>query len=296
MDAPILVIGATGNVGSEVVRQLSWKGVPVRAAVHSEVKREKMLGPGVETVVLDLHNGDSILRAMEGIEKIFLVLPLTGDMRAITRQVVINALKAGVRHIVKLSAMGTGPDAQITLGKLHFETEEIIKKSGIDYTFLRPNVFMQNFVNFFSRGIKSQGVFYFPAGDALVSFIDVRDIAAVAVKALLEKGHSGKAYTLTGPEAISHGRAAEILTDVLGDRITYVNVADEDAKKAMKDGGMSDWLIGVLGELNEVLRAGFMREVTPLVREITGNDARSFRQFAIDHAGAFRREKSAVAG
>src|SRR5205807_6234391 len=125
---------------------------------------------------------------------------------------------------------------------LHRQAEKIIEESGIPFSFLQPNSFMQNFVNFYSPMIKSQRALYSPAGDAKVSFVDVRDIAAVAVQALIsDNQHKGKAYYITGPEALSYGQTAEILSKGLGKGIKYVNIPDEDARQGMKDMGMDDW-------------------------------------------------------
>jgi uncharacterized protein YbjT (DUF2867 family) len=148
---------------------------------------------------------------------------------------------------------------------------------------------MQNFVNFYSHFIKTQGAFYVPAGDAKVSFVDVRDIAAVAVRALTSNGgkHEGKAYNITGGEALSYGQAAEILSKQLGKKVNYVNVSDEDARKGMKEMGMDEWFINSMIELFEVFKAGFASAISPAIEQITGNKPISFSQFASDYAIAF---------
>jgi uncharacterized protein YbjT (DUF2867 family) len=208
----------------------------------------------------------------------------------LTSNLVNEAKKTKIKYIVKQSVMGADAEPGITPSRLHRQAEKIIEESGIPFTFLRPNFFMQNFVNFFSQTIKSQNAFYVPAGDAKVSFVDVRDIAAVAVQALASNNgkHEGKAYNITGGEALSYGQAAEILSKQLGKKVNYVNVSDEDARKGMKDMGMDEWTINSMIELFEITRAGYALAISPAVEEITGSKPISFSQFASDNAVSFK--------
>ena len=186
--------------------------------------------------------------------------------------------------------MGADAEPGITGSRLHRQAEKIIGESEIPFTFLRPNGFMQNFVNYYSHFIKTQGAFYVPAGDARVSFVDVRDIAAVAVQALTSNDgkHEGKAYNITGAEALSYGQAAEILSKQLGKKITYLNVSNEDARKGMKEMGMDEWFINSMIELFEIFRAGYASAISPIIEQVTGNKPISFSQFVSDYAVAFR--------
>jgi uncharacterized protein YbjT (DUF2867 family) len=208
----------------------------------------------------------------------------------LTSNLVNEAKKTKIKYIVKQSVMGADAEPGITPSRLHRQAEKIIEESGIPFTFLRPNFFMQNFVNFFSQTIKSQNAFYVPAGDAKVSFVDVRDIAAVAVQALASNNgkHEGKAYNITGGEALSYGQAAEILSKQLGKKVNYVNVSDENARKGMKDMGMDEWTINSMIELFEITRAGYASAISPAVEEITGSKPISFSQFASDNAVSFK--------
>jgi uncharacterized protein YbjT (DUF2867 family) len=150
---------------------------------------------------------------------------------------------------------------------------------------------MQNFVNFYSHSIKTLGAFYVPAADAKVSFVDVRDIAAVAVQALTsnDKGkHEGKAYDITGGEALTYGQAAEILSKQLEKKVNYVNVSDANARKGMKDMGMHEWTINSMIEQFEITRAGYLSEISPAVEQVIGNKPITFSQFASDYAAAFK--------
>jgi uncharacterized protein YbjT (DUF2867 family) len=291
MEENILVTGATGTVGSEVVKQLSGKGeIITRAAARSTDDNTLKNLNRAQVVQLDYNNPASIATALKNIDKLFLLTPFQSNMVDLTSNLVREAKNAGVKYVVKQSAMGADAEPGNTGGRLHRQAEKIIEESEIPFTFLRPNGFMQNFVNFYSHSIKAQGAFYVPAGDAKVSFVDVRDIAAVAVQALTSDDgkHEGKAYNITGGEALTYGRAAEILSKQLGKKVNYVNVSDEDARKGMKKMGMDEWFINSMIELFEIFRAGYASAISPAIEQITGNKPISFSQFAADYAIAFR--------
>jgi uncharacterized protein YbjT (DUF2867 family) len=286
----ILVTGATGTVGSEVVRQLSTKGqINIRAAVRSANNPTFKDLKSVDIVELDYNKPETLATAFKDVNKLFLLTPFRSDMLDLTSNLVNAAKKSGVKYIIKQSVMGALWEPGITPGRLHRQAEKIIEESGIPFSFLRPNSFMQNFVNFYSPMIKSQRALYSPAGDGKVSFVDVRDIAAVAVHALIsDNQHKGKAYNITGPEALSYGQTAEILSKGLGKEIKYVNIPDEDARKGMKDMGMDDWSANSLIELFDITRKGYTSDITSVVEELTGRKPISFSQFVIDYAEAFR--------
>jgi len=287
----ILITGATGTVGSEVVKQLSAKGenIIVKAAARSATDNTFENLNRVQVVQLDYDKPDSLAVALKGVDKLFLLTPFQSNMVDLTSNLVSEAKKAEVKYIAKQSVMGADAEPGITPGRLHRQAEKIIDESGIPFTFLRPNFFMQNFVNYYSNLIRSQGAFYTPAGDAKVSFVDVRDIAAVAVKSLInDNQQKGSAYNITGGEALSYGQAAEILSKAVGKKINYVNVTDQDARKGMKDMSMDEWTIKSMIELFEITRAGYVSEISPIVEQVTGNKPITFSQFAKDYAGAFK--------
>ena len=174
--------------------------------------------------------------------------------------------------------------------RLHRQEEKIIENSGIPYTFLRPNAFMQNFVNFYGHIIKAQNAFYLPTGNGKVSFADVRDIAAVAVQALTKNGsrHVNKVYEITGQEALSYYQAAEILSNATGKKIDYVNISDEEARGAMKEVGLNDWLINHQSDLYTYFRKGYASHISSAIEEVTGKKPITFAQFAKDYTEAFR--------
>ena len=302
MAETILVTGATGTVGSEVVKQLlSAKGerkeedIIVKAAARS-ADDSTFRNLEVQAIELDFNNRGTLSVALRGVDKLFLLTPFQSNMVDLTSNLVNEAKNAGVKYIVKQSVLGADAEQAITPSRLHRQAENVIEESGIPFTFLRPNFFMQNFVTFYSNFIKTQGAFYVPAGDAKASFVDVRDIAAVAVQALSgslsskngESNHMGKAYDITGGEALSYGEAAEILSKELGKKVNYVNISDEDARKGMKDMGADEWTINSMIELFGITRAGYLSEISSAVEQVTGNKPIPFSQFARDYAGAFK--------
>jgi uncharacterized protein YbjT (DUF2867 family) len=290
----ILVMGATGTLGGEVVKQLSSStpAVNIKAGVHSAQNVNKVKdGDKVEVVLIDYNKPETLKEALSQVDKLFLLTPDVPNAHELASKLVIEAKKAGIRHIVKQSVMGADLEADVGTFRLHRQAEEIIEQSGIPFTFLRPNEFMQNFINFHSHFIKNNNAFYLPLEDAKVSLVDVRDIAAVAVKSLTEDTsdkHNNKTYLITGPEALSYYQAAEILSSATDKKISYVNISEEEARGAMKEMGMSDWLINTISELNDYFRKGNASQVSSAVEEVTGKKPISFSQFAKDYAEAFR--------
>jgi uncharacterized protein YbjT (DUF2867 family) len=292
MVGTILVTGATGTVGSEVVKQLSSTGQKVRASVRSTTRvtsNDKL--KDVELVEMDYNKPETLVTTFKGADKLFLLTPVSPKTAELTANLVKEAKKNGIKHIVKQSVMGADSELDVAILRLHRQAEKMIEESGIPFTFLRPNDFMQNFFNYYLPIIKSNNALYLPAGDAKVSFVDVRDIAATAVKALTDDGngrHIGKAYTITGPEALSYSRVAEILSNVTGKKISYVNASEEDSRVGLKAMSWDDWLIDTTLQLFDVYRKGYASRISSEVEEILGRKPISFTQFAKDYAQAFR--------
>ena len=288
----ILVTGATGNIGSEVVKELlsDAPDVSIKAAVHSSQNVKKVKSDArVKVIQIDYNEPETVREALNGVDKLFLLTPDVPNAPDLASNVVIEAKKAGIKQIVKQSVMGAALEADVGTMRLHRQVEKFIEQSGIPFTFLRPNEFMQNFINFHSPSIKGNNAFYIPLEDAKVSLVDVRDIAGVAVKSLIDEDkHKNKTYLITGPEALSYHQVAEILSNTTGRKINYVNISDGEARAAMKEIGMSDWLINTVSELSEYFRKGKASEISPAVEDVTGKKPISFSQFAKDYAEAFR--------
>lgn len=286
MSQRVLVTGATGTVGREVVPRLAASGVQVRAACrHPEMLA--LPEDYVDTVVMDLRDPAELDRALEDIEKIFYLSPLEENMVEDASLMVERARAHGVRHLVRLSALGVDHPRTITLGKVHGEVERIIRGSGIDCTFLRPNSFMQNFITYWGESIRRQNAFFIPQGQGRVSIIDARDIADVAAAVLTQDGHAGKAYELSGPQALSNYDIAKVLSDVLGREISYRDIPVEDARSALTEQGMSEWMVSVILELFEMSKADAAADVNDNVEQLIGRPPIRFEAFVRDFSHAF---------
>lgn len=288
MTNTILVTGATGTIGTILVEKLAGAGQPSRALVRSSAKAEGIEKLGIKTIIGDLAHPESLKPAVEGIEKVFLLSSPDPEQAKLQSNLINAARDAGVRQIVKVSALGVGSGLEeISLGRLHRDTEEEIERSGIAYTHLRPNGFMQNCL-MFAGMIRTQGVFYASLGDGKVSYVDARDVADVAFSALTENGHEGRAYDITGPEALSYDDVARELSSALGRDVKYVDVPMDTAREAMIGMGMKEWLANALVQLFDLYRKGGAERVADTVRNITGHQPITFSQFAKDYAGAFQ--------
>jgi len=280
----ILVTGATGKIGSELVRLLTGAGARVRALVRTPATAS--LPGSVEVAHGDLGDPSSLDAAMNGVDRLFLLSSADPRLAELQGNAVRAAGRAGVRHIVKLGSAGAGLDSPIRVARAHAEVEQQIAGSGIAHTFLRPSLFMQFFL-MHAPTIRAQGAFYLPLRDGAVATVDVRDIAAVAAAALTGPGHEGAAHVLTGPEALTMEQVAAALTAALGRPIAYVDVPPEAAGRAMLAQGVPDWFVGDLLKLMEMYASGAAAAVSTDVHGATGQPARSFEAFARDHAAAF---------
>lgn len=282
----ILVTGATGNVGREVIRRLEQNNVPLRAL--SRKPDAVKCTEKIEWVKDDFTDANSLAQAVAGVDKIVLISPAHPDMVAYQTAVLKAAHAAGVKHIVKLSGLGAGPGAAIRLPRLHYEIEQKIIDAGIPYTFIRPNLFMQVLLGS-ADSIANEGAIYAPAGEGAISFTDVNDIANVITCAIGQPGHENKIYEITGPDALTYGHVAELIGNVLGKSIRYVAVSPEVARESMLSSGMDPWLANAFLELFSIYRAGYGATVSSgTVREITGLSPTSLSVFARTHKVFFK--------
>jgi uncharacterized protein YbjT (DUF2867 family) len=283
----ILVTGAGGTVGSEVIAQLQRAGAKFRAAVHSDDKLKVAKAKGIDAVKIDFDRVETLREALRGVDKVFL---LTGSVPNQVEQetnLVKTAKEAGVKHIVKLSVVGAHKE-RIIFSRIHRAAEKAIEASGISWTFLRANSFMQNLVNYDGETIRSQDAFYGAAGDGKISHIDVRDIAAVAVKVLTETGHAGKTYELNGPEALSYTQVAEKISKASGKKISYVDVPPDQLKQGMLEAGLPDAYAEALLDLHAFYKRNEASTRSDDIKRVTGRDPITFDQYATENAAAFR--------
>lgn len=275
----ICITGAGGTLGSEVLRQLQSSGAPLRAAFHSTDKADAARAEGVDTALIDYDDPDSLRDAFAGCESLFLLGPNAIEQTELELAAVRAAREAGVRHIVKQSVMGAERE-DYSLARVHRPVEQAIEASGLSWTFLRPNSFMQNVMTFMRPSIHSESAFYSASGEARISHVDVRDIAAVAVKALIEPGHGGQAYTLTGPDALTYDEIAEALSLAVGRTITHVDLPPNELRYAMLDMGMPEPIADRLLDLERYFREGHASRVTGDIERVTGRAPRRFADYA----------------
>jgi uncharacterized protein YbjT (DUF2867 family) len=287
----ILVTGATGHIGSELVRLLADQGAPARALVHSPDKAAPIQRLGLETALGDFEEPDTLDVAMKGCDQLFLLSPPSPRQPQQEQHVIDAARRAGVAHVVKQSVPWAGPDAPVVFSRWHGQVEQHLAQSGLAYTLLRPSSFMQNFL-MSAQQVADQGLLYGMFGEGRVAFIDTRDIAAVAAELLTSPGHQGASYTLTGPEALSAAEVAERLSAATGRQVRLVDVGADAFRQALAGAGMPGWLVDGVVEGNTMLAAGHAATVTDEVARLTGRPPRTFAQFAADHRVAFGGQPS----
>jgi uncharacterized protein YbjT (DUF2867 family) len=286
----ILITGATGTVGRGVVGELQRLGAAsVRALVRDAARASFIRDAGFETVEGDFDKPETLGAALEGVETALLLTPPSPRTVEYQSAFVEASKLAGVRRVVKLSSIGADSSAPEGFVKWHGQTEELLKSSGLEWTILRPNFFMQNLLGQ-ARTIETQGAIYQVGGDARASLIDARDIASVAARTLADEGHEGKTYTLTGPEAVSYADAAAKLSEATGKNISYVAITPEQFREGALAQGLPEWLVSALERLNELFASGEAAEVTDDVRSVAGKEPTTFDEFARDHARVFKGE------
>lgn len=281
----ICVTGAGGTVGSEVIAQLQAAGAAFRATYFSPGKAEAARSKGIDAAVIDFNDPASLETAFTGCDRLFLLGPNDLNQTELELNAVNAAKASGVQHIVKQSVLGAEGEGY-SLAKAHRPVEKAIEDSGIAWTFLRPNSFMQNVETFMSESIRAEGAFYSASADAKISHVDVRDIAAVAVAALTDKDHAGQAYNLTGPEAISYDELASALSSALGRTITHVSLPPDALKGAMMDGGMPEALADRMLDLERYFREGSATAICEDIERATGAKPRHFTDYIREIATA----------
>jgi uncharacterized protein YbjT (DUF2867 family) len=286
MNDRVLITGATGAIGSFLVEQLIALDKEVHLLTRSHEKAREFRARGIKTFVGDFDARATLYPPLAGVDRLFLLSGASPRQVELQNNMIKAARDMGVRHLVKLSASCAGPDLPTPIKRWHHETEQQIIRSGIPYTFLRPNCFMQNTLKWV-RTIRDQGLFYMPIEDAVVSQVDVRDIAAVAAVVLSSNGHEGETYEITGPEALSFEEVADQFSVVLGRRVRYVRTSFEESRQHMIDSGMEEWLASAVTQTYRLMTDGGAAHVTDVVARLTGSEPIAFGEFVRDYAAAF---------
>ncbi len=281
----MILVTTAGKVGSAAARSLAQRGEPVRILVRAPEKAAALARAGVEVAVGDLGVPATIDATMDGVSSVVLVSPAIPEQEL---NVVGSAVRAGVGHVVKVTSKASA-DSPIARRRAQTDIENALIASGLGYTLLRNNAYMQNFL-VLAPAIAGTDSFGSSTGDGRVGMVDTRDVAAVAAEiAVAPRLHAGKTYWPTGPERLSYADAAAVLSDVLGRPITFHPLTFEEQRDAMIAAGVPEAVAGMNAQALGLFAEGDSDWVTEDVPSLLGRPARTFREFVADHAAAFSR-------
>ncbi|MEQ1877565.1 MAG: SDR family oxidoreductase [Bdellovibrionia bacterium] len=288
----ILVTGASGKVGNAVTRKLILSNRPFRVMLRDPRKGKLIPSGNVQSIIGDFEKPATLSLAFQGVKKLFLVSDPSAEQVKLHANVFNAAKKAGVTHIVRVSAFGASANSPVTFFKLHAQSEQELQGSGIPFTHIRPSYFYQNFENF-APTIAKERAFYAPVKAAPVSMVDIRDVASVICSVLTEDGHENKSYDVTGPQALTFQDAANHFTSFYnGPTVKYNDLPPEKWAAAMTEVGMTPWLTNSLSELYTHMAAGKFTGVTPVVQQVTKQPARPFKGFAEEFIRVLKEAES----
>jgi uncharacterized protein YbjT (DUF2867 family) len=288
----VLVTGATGQVGGTVLEELLRRGVRTRAMVRTHDHSGAFAARGVEVILGDLERPETLPEVLDGVGRVFLMSrddPRQPEMEGAFMEA---AVLAGVERIVKLSASGAAPDSPVALMRRHAQAERTLEGSGLDYTILRPQLYMQNFLRF-GPSVAAEGRFAAPMDDRRFALVDVRDVARVAAATLIEDEHEGATYIVTGPEALSYGDAAEAIGTAIGKQVAYEPAEPRAFRdELVAERGLPRWRAEELAFIASAYGGGAGELVTDVVIWVGGEPPRTFAEFAKEHADHFAGGRS----
>lgn len=283
----ILITGATGKTGSATAKSLGEKGETFRALIRNEEKKEGLESLGGEVVIGSIENTEVVNQSMQGVKTVLVLLPNSESQLALEKQLVDSAKQAGVERIVKMSSIEATPDATSPIPKLHLESEEYIKQSGLAWTMIKPNFYMQNLLA--SAGtIKEQGKIFLPMGDGKTGMIDTTDVGKVLAKVLSEDGHESMNHEITGPEILSFYEVAEIFSQVLGKQVDYVDVPMDAYKETLGQFLTNQWHLDAVIDLFKGIAEGGIEDKTDTFNELMGETPTSLSQFLAENSFIFK--------
>ena len=283
----ILITGATGKTGSATAKSLGEKGERFRALIRNEEKKEGLESLGGEVVIGSIENTDVVNQSMQGVKTVLVLLPNSESQLALEKQLVDSAKQAGVERIVKMSSIEATPDATSQIPKLHLESEEYIKQSGLAWTMIKPNFYMQNLLA--SAGtIKDQGKIFLPMGEGKTGMIDTTDVGTVIAKVLSEDGHESMNHEITGPEILSFYEVAEIFSKALGKQVDYVDVPMDAYKETLGQFLTNQWHLDAVIDLFKGIAEGGIEDKTDTFNELMGETPKSLSQFLAENSFIFK--------
>jgi len=288
-EAMILITGASGTVGRAVLEELRKSGKPLKAMYRSAEDARKAPA-GVATVLADFADNASLKAAVQSVDTVFLVCSPIPQLVELESNVIDVCKSSGVLHVVLNSALGAG-DYGKSFPSWHRRVEDKLKASGLRFTILRPNGFMQNIVMYNAPSIRAQGAFYAAMGQAKTSLIDVRDVATAAANVLVSPAsHAGQTYELNGPEALSNAEVAAEISRVAGRPVQYVDIPEAAQRKSMEDLGMPEWQVTALLELQEYYLSGKCAGITDVLPKLLGRAPIRLQQFLEENKESFRSQ------
>lgn len=282
----ILVIGATGTVGSRLVEELRQRGQHIRALVRSK-ERGESLGERIDLAIGDLADRPALDAAMAGVDQVFLVSPNQPEQVELETAAIQSATRANVKRIVKVSAAGARIGSTLPFWDWQARIEQVLSEAGIPSVVLRPTFYMSGLLRA-ADGVREHGTLFAPAGQGHVAMIDPADVARVGAAALLDGANDGKILELTGPSALGHADIAVTLSNLMGRDIQYVDVPPAAAREQMVAGGLSPFIADALLELFRLLADGAQDQVTGTVSAVTGTAPTTVADFLAANVGAFR--------
>jgi uncharacterized protein YbjT (DUF2867 family) len=285
-NADILIAGATGTNGREILRILKERGIPARALVRDPARAADIAAMGFELAEGDLSDPASLAAALRGIRAFVLLTPVSQQALTLTETALAAAREANVGDVVRFSGLGASPSSPAEIIRIHGMSDAALIASGLNFTILRPNGFFQNLLHQ-AQPIREMGMFFLPLGDSRQSHVDVRDIAEAAANILIESHHAGKIYEITGPEALSCEDMAASLSAATGRTIRYQPVPVEAAAASMLEMGLPEWDARAIAELQGLFATGWAEATKPDLETLLGRPPRRFADFARDFAGAF---------
>lgn len=284
MNGKTLVTAANGNVGSSLVKILKRAGVEFSAGVRNAHNANQLISQGIDCCELDFSLPETLEKSMQGVSKLYLILPLHEKMVEWASATIEAAKNAKVEYIVRQSGLGAGEE-NYSLGSLQNQIDQMVINSNVNYSILRPNSFMQNYSVFYAQIIRQVSAIMLPNGDSSISLIDARDVAMCAAALLgRPERHSGKIYDLTGPHALTNQEIAASISEVTGKSIMYIPIGEDTARTGMESYGVSNWMIDVMLSLNEYIKSGKAALINSTVHELIGHDPNTFQAFAKDFA------------
>ena len=282
----ILITGATGKTGSAAVQELSNRNIPFRVLIRNEDKLNQITDMGGEVIIGAIEDDAALNQAMEGVQKALVLLPNSEQQLFLEKKVVDAALEANVQHIVKMSSMEAVPEATSPIPKLHMQSENYIKNSGMNWTMIKPNFFMQNLLGS-GKTIVEQNKFFLPMGEGKAGMIHTKDVGTVIAKVLSEDGHEGQNYEVTGPEILSFHDVAEIFSKVLGKKVDYINVPIDEYKKTLSQFLTNQWYLDSVIDLFKDIAEGGIEDKTDTFQDLIGKSPCSLEQFIQEYSFVF---------